>query len=295
MFSSEKQSAIQGDPVAVRQAENGHKRAGTPRAYKPARAENRMRSESDVLAARADYAQRKSANLHALLRSRFEWMNDYIRPDFIGVDVGCGAGFSREFIRCKKLLLTDLTTHDYLDIPRVDALHLPFDDGSLDFIIESNVLHHLPYPVRALNEARRVLRPGGFLLMHEVQASVLFCAVLRAMRHEGYSFDVKVFDENALCTDPDDPWAGNNAIPRLMFDRRDDFLSLQPGWRILRDSPCECLMFLNSGGVTAKTAYVPLPALVLKGVERLDSFLANLAPNLLALGRRIALQKIELQ
>jgi len=264
------------------------------REYKPARAENRMRSERDVLAARADYAQRKSANLHALLRSRFAWMNEYIGPNSIGVDVGCGAGFSREFIHCKKLLLTDLTSHDYLDIPRVDALHLPFSDGSLDFVIESNVLHHLPYPVRALTEARRVLRPGGFLLMHEVQASVLFCGVLRAMRHEGYSFDVNVFDENTLCTDPDDPWAGNNAIPRLLFDKRSNFLNRQPGWRILRDSPCECLMFLNSGGVTAKTAYVPLPELVLRGMEHLDNFLAKLAPNLLALGRRIALQKIEL-
>lgn len=264
------------------------------REYKPARAENRMRGESDVLAARADYAQRKNANLHALLRSRFEWMNEYIGPESIGVDVGCGAGFSREFIRCKKLLLTDLTAHDYLDIPEVDALHLPFSDESLDFIVQSNVLHHLPNPMRALNEARRVLRPGGFLLMHEVQASVLFCAVLRTMRHEGYSFQVNVFDENAVCTDPDDPWAGNNAIPRLLFDRRDDFLRHQPGWRILRDSYCECLLFLNSGGVTAKTTYFPLPELVLRGVVVLDNLLAKLAPNLLALGRRIALQKIEL-
>lgn len=262
-----------------------------PRAYKPSHADNRMRSEGDVLAARVDYAQRKSANLRRLLRSRFEWMNEYITPDSIGVDVGCGAGFSREFIRCRKLLLTDLTAHDFLDIAGVDALHLPFADSSLDFVLESNVVHHLPYPGRFLDEARRVLRSGGFLLMHEVQASLLFCAVLRAMRHEGYSFDVNVFDDNAVCTDPDDPWAGNNAIPRLMFDRPETFQRLQPGWRILLDEPCECLMFLNSGGVTAKTAYIPLPELVLKGVEKLDNTLAKLAPNVLALGRRIALQK----
>ena len=55
--------------------------------------------------------------------------------------------------------------------------------------------------------------------MHEVQASLLFCAVLRAMRHEGYSFDVNVFDENCICTDPDDPWAGNNAIPAAAVRR----------------------------------------------------------------------------
>jgi SAM-dependent methyltransferase len=261
------------------------------RAYKPAHAENRMRGEGDVLSARADYAQRKSGNLRWLLRSRFEWMNQYLSPDSVGIDVGSGAGFSREFIHCKKLLLTDLSSYDHLDIGGVDALHLPFADSSLDFVIESNVVHHLPYPGRFLNEAWRVLRSGGFLLMHEVQASLLFCAVLRTMRHEGYSFDVNVFDNNHACTDPDDPWAGNNAIPRLLFDDHIAFLRSHPGWQILRDDPCECLMFLNSGGVTAKKAYIPLPSLALKAVETVDTMLANFAPNIFALGRRIALQK----
>ena len=263
------------------------------RAYKPNHVDNRMRGVGDVLRARAIYAQRNSANLRWLLRSRFEWMNEYIRPDSLGVDIGCGPGFSREFIRCRKLLLTDIESYDHLDIGGVDALHLPFACDSVDFMIGSNVVHHLPYPGRFLNDARRVLRSGGFLLMHEVQASLLFCAVLRAMRHEGYSFDVTVFDENCICADPNDPWAGNNAIARLLFDDHEAFLRSQPGWRILRDEPCECLLFLNSGGVTAKTAYIPLPPFVLKVVERLDNILAKAAPNILAVGRRIALQKIQ--
>jgi SAM-dependent methyltransferase len=264
----------------------------TARSYKAAQADNRMRGAGDVLSARANYAQRKSANLRWLLRSRFEWMNQYIGPDSLGVDIGCGPGFSREFIRCRKLLLTDIERYDHLDIGGVDALHLPFACDSVDFLIGSNVVHHLPYPGRFLNEARRVLHRGGFLLMHEVQASLLFCAVLRAMRHEGYSFDVNVFDESCICADPNDPWAGNNAIPRLLFDDHDTFLKSQPGWRILRDDPCECLLFLNSGGVTAKTAYIPLPPALLKAVERLDNILAKAAPNIFAVGRRIALQKI---
>jgi len=264
----------------------------TARSYKAAQAENRMRGAGDVLTARAIYAQRKSANLRWLLRSRFEWMNQYIRPDALGVDVGCGPGFSREFIRCRKLLLTDIEQYTHLDIGGVDALQLPFAGGSADFIVATNVVHHLPYPGRFLKEAQRVLHSGGFLLMHEVQASVLFCTVLRAMRHEGYSFDVNVFDESCICTDPHDPWAGNNAVPRLLFDDHVAFLRAQPGWRILRDDPCECLLFLNSGGVTAKTAYIPLPAVLLKAIERLDTILAKAAPNFLAVGRRIALQKV---
>jgi hypothetical protein len=112
------------------------------------------------------------------------------------------------------------------------------------------------------------------------------------MRHEGYSFDVDVFDETCVCTDPHDLWAGNNAISRLLFDDHGRFLRAQPRWRIVRDEPCECVMFLNSGGVTAKTAYVPLPTPILKGVQALDSALARLAPTVFALGRRIALQAV---
>lgn len=263
-----------------------------PRTYRPVHAENRMRSEGDVVGARADYARRKSANLHFLLRSRFEWMNQYIAPDARGVDIGCGSGLSREFIRARRLLLTDFADQRFLDISGVDALRLPFVDQAFDFVVASNLIHHLPYPTRFLSEARRVVRPGGHLLMHEPQASLLFRAVLRAMRHEGYSFDVDVFNETCVCTDLNDLWAGNNAIPRLLFDDHGRFLCAQPRWRIVRDEPCECLMFLNSGGVTAKTAYVPLPAPVLKGVQMLDAVLARVAPNVLALGRRIALQAV---
>ncbi len=277
-------------------ADNGHLTPGfsfvKTRSYKAAHADNRMWGAGDVLRARAIYGQRKSANLRWLLRSRFEWMNQYIVPDSSGVDIGCGPGFSREFIRCRRLLLTDIASYDHLDIGGVDAQQLPFACDSMDFIIESNMVHHLPYPGRFLNEARRVVHSGGFLLMHEVQASRVFCAVLRAMRHEGYAFDVNVFDESCMCADPEDPWAGNNAIPRLLFDDHDAFLRAQPGWRILRDEPCECLLFLNSGGVTAKTAYIPLPPVVLKAVERLDNILAKAAPNIVAVGRRIALQKV---
>jgi SAM-dependent methyltransferase len=251
-----------------------------------------MRSEGDVMSARADYARRKSANLHLLLRSRFEWMNQYIPPDARGVDIGCGAGLSQKFIRARRLLLTDFAYQEFLDVSGVDALNLPFADQTFDFVLASNLIHHLPCPTRFLSEARRVVRTGGHLLMHEPQASLLFRAVLRAMRHEGYSFDVDVFDENCVCTDPNDLWAGNNAIARLLFDDQRAFLRAQPRWRIVRDEPCECVMFLNSGGVTAKTAYVPLPAPVLRGVQALDAVLARLAPTVFALGRRIALQAV---
>lgn len=42
-----------------------------------------------------------------------------------------------------------------------DALHLPFDDGSFDRVIASEVLEHIPDDQGAMHELARVLRPGG--------------------------------------------------------------------------------------------------------------------------------------
>jgi len=51
-----------------------------------------------------------------------------------------------------------------LRLLRADARALPFADGSFDVAIIAHVLHLMPDWHRALDEVRRVLRPGGVLL-----------------------------------------------------------------------------------------------------------------------------------
>jgi GT2 family glycosyltransferase/SAM-dependent methyltransferase len=46
-----------------------------------------------------------------------------------------------------------------------DATDLPFADASFDVVTFFDVLEHIPADTRAVNEALRVLRPGGFVLV----------------------------------------------------------------------------------------------------------------------------------
>jgi len=46
-----------------------------------------------------------------------------------------------------------------------DAAELPLAPSSLDFVIASHVLEHLPYPLRALRSWYEALAPGGALLL----------------------------------------------------------------------------------------------------------------------------------
>ena len=46
-----------------------------------------------------------------------------------------------------------------------DIFKLPFADDSLDIIVSSEVVEHLPDPRPALREMARVLRPGGYVMV----------------------------------------------------------------------------------------------------------------------------------
>ncbi len=262
------------------------------RPYRPRHDQNRMRHEGDVARARREYfAGNISANLRQLLAGRYQWMNAFVGPADVGVEVGCGTGLSKEFIRAGKYYLSDLADYDWLDFKHVNALATEFEPESFDFVVSSNMIHHVPSPPAFFDEMWRILRPGGRLLIQEINASLLMRVLLRAMRHEGYSFDVNVFDRQAICTDPSDLWSANCAIPNLLFDDLAAFQRNVPGFRPLLHRYSECLGMVNSGGVIAKTIYVPLPSWLMPLVQLTDRLLTGAAPQLVAMQRQIVLKK----
>ncbi len=80
------------------------------------------------------------------------------------VEIGAGPGFFKDCF--PELIATDVISGPDLDVV-CGANPLPFQSGSLGGVVMLDVLHHLPEPLEFLNEAGRVLRPGGRLVMIE--------------------------------------------------------------------------------------------------------------------------------
>jgi SAM-dependent methyltransferase len=53
--------------------------------------------------------------------------------------------------------------HRLVSYPDVDIHSLPFADCSFDLVVHSDTLEHVPNPIHALSECRRVLRASGVL------------------------------------------------------------------------------------------------------------------------------------
>jgi len=255
--------------------------------------ENRMNNEGDVASARRKYYSARNNNLFVLLQNRYEWMNKYIDDNDIGIEFGAGSGFSKEFIKVDNLRMTDYAEYDWLDEKQIDALNTPYKENSFDFIVSSNMIHHIPYPLRYLKEMSRILKPDGKLLIQDVNASVMLKIILRLMKHEGYSYNHDVFDVKDICTKKDDLWSGNNAIPNLLFDDIKKFNNKINFFKVLKTDFSEFLLFLNSGGVVSKTFFIPLPVSILKLIKQIDLILCSYCPRLFALQRRIVLLNIK--
>ena len=194
-----------------------------------------------------------------LLANRYSWMNNYIEPHHKGIEVGAGTGVSKDFINNKNYQLTDFCDNSWLDIKNIDALKTGFADSSFDFVVSSNMIHHIYSPIIFLEEMSRILKPGGKLIIQEINCSLITRLMLVLMNHKGYNFDVNIFDKNQICNDPNDLWSGNNAIPKLLFDNKTKFQSNIPFFKIDFRNHDEFLCLINSGGVISKVPYVPLP------------------------------------
>ena len=253
-------------------------------------AENRMKSIANTKIARDMYYSTKSENVKFLLKERFSWMNQFIKDGDVGIEVGSGAGFSKEFITNKNFKLTDLSEDDHLDFKKIDAQNTRFENNSFDYVIASNMIHHIPFPMKFFKEMNRILKKNGKLIIFESYCSLIFQLATIIMRHEGFNFNIDVWDEEKPKSNEYDAWHGNIAVPHLIFDDKKKFeKNLGKYFKMEYEKLTECFIFLNSGGVTSKTKYIPLNTFFLNILNFIDKMLVKIFPSFFCMGRRIVL------
>jgi SAM-dependent methyltransferase len=110
----------------------------------------------------------------AYVRRYVEFAQTVAPPPGDFLDVGCGAGWSTLALKRAGYRPVGLDVHvrpealaadGQLAYVRADATALPFGDNSFDAVGLYQSLEHMREPRRVLGECRRVLRPGGLLIV----------------------------------------------------------------------------------------------------------------------------------
>ena len=131
------------------------------------------------------------------------------------LEVGAGPGFLTAYAGRKRPDLRWVAT-DIVEAPWnalvADAQSLPFRDEAFDAVVGLDLIHHLARPLSFLEDACRVVKPGGRIAAVEPWVTVLSYPVYRWLHHEACTMGV----------DPSAPFGagekqafdGDSAVPR---------------------------------------------------------------------------------
>jgi 2-polyprenyl-3-methyl-5-hydroxy-6-metoxy-1,4-benzoquinol methylase len=107
--------------------------------------------------------------------------------DSLALDIGCGicansvrlarrgyrvnaADYSESILEPAQQNVEQKGLADRIDIRREDILNLSFPDNRFDLVLCWGVLMHIPKIERAISELTRVAKPGGYIVIEEINA-----------------------------------------------------------------------------------------------------------------------------
>jgi len=199
------------------------------------------------------------------------------------LELGGGSGNFKEF--APNVVSTDIVPLPWIDVV-ADAQDLPFNDHSFDNFVLFDVLHHIENPCLFFDEALRVLRPKGRIIMMEPYISPLSWWVYNFLHPEPVDFQ-----QDPLALVPPSPnrqpFDANQAFATILFERRlADFKRKYPQLKLRYYRRLSFFAYPLSGGFDKPSL---LPLMLLKPLLALEEFLAFLSP-LLAFRALIVLE-----
>ena len=200
------------------------------------------------------------------------------------LEIGGGTGNFKSFF--PRTVTSDIVCLPWLDLVS-DAHSLPFRDDCLGNIVLFDVLHHLETPILFFDEALRVLKNGGRIIMMEPYLSLASFLLYRFIHPEGLDLSRNPF-ETTKKSQSRKPFDANQAIPTLLFIRRiKQFEKKYPQLNILNLERFSFFAYPLSGGFD-KPSLIPLFAV--GPLLLLERFLSILSP-ILAFRMFIVIEK----
>jgi SAM-dependent methyltransferase len=200
------------------------------------------------------------------------------------VELGSGIGKLRDAL--PNAMLTDIQRTRWTDVV-VDAERMPFADATIGNLVLFDVFHHLADPASFLNEAHRVLVPGGRVAIIDPYCSPVSALLYRTFHHERADLKAPAFDADRETATS--PLASNQARTTLVFFRHaDEFSRRWPQLAIVTRRRFATALYPLSGGFTGRPL---LPQRLVRPLAVVDSVLGRLAGPALAFRCLVVLER----
>ncbi len=168
------------------------------------------------------------------------------------VELGSGLGSITEII--PNCIRTDLVLNPWID--RVEsAYNMSSADGTSANLILFDVFHHLRHPGTALEEMRRVLAPGGRLILFEPYMSLTGLSVYGLFHHEPVALfsPIEWNAPRGWRPENDTYYAAQGNATRTFFTHSGWDRSHH--WKTVHSERLPALTYVASGGFSGRALY----------------------------------------
>jgi len=207
-------------------------------------------------------------NKKILKLAYFDWYKKILKDLKNGcgktVELGAGTGNFKEYK--PDTISSDIEKCDWLDMS-FDAHKMPFSEYSISNIVMIDVLHHLSNPVKFFQEAIRVLKKRGRILIVEPYPSLFSLFVYKKFHPEPFLMNMDYFAD--IPEKQKDPWQSNQAISYLLFfkHKRKFLEKFGNDLKVIKIKKMSFLLYPLSGGFENKSLAPDFMIPILKIME----------------------------